>query len=191
MDKYMKSASSVENTVPITQFSSGSVIRIDYFPFSFYLLLKCDWRDVNLELKGESNFKAKGRWPVDQDGNYSSLSMLLGLWIAYFYFIAIHFETRPQYQYIALLSTQRFLLSVTHIFQLCFFTGRSYFSMVVNFMMGAVAVFHLAYLGIMFGSSSQEQESGYSMTHTLQKWSGLSFASHWIVIICYIVYAIV
>ncbi|KAK3859229.1 hypothetical protein Pcinc_034634 [Petrolisthes cinctipes] len=69
--------------------------------------------------------------------------------------------------------------------------GWSYFTLMVNFVLGAVAVFHLAYLGIMFGSSSQEQESGYSMTHTLSKWSGLNFASHWVVLICYIVYALI
>lgn len=43
-----------------------------------------------------------------------------------------------------------------------------------------LAVFHLAYLGIMFGSDSEEQERGYGMKHTLSKWSHLDFASHWV-----------
>lgn len=43
-----------------------------------------------------------------------------------------------------------------------------------------LAVFHLAYLGIMFGSDSGEQERGYGMKHTLSKWSHLDFASHWV-----------
>lgn len=48
-----------------------------------------------------------------------------------------------------------------------------------NLMFGSVAIFHLAYLGVMFDSSSN-QETGYSMEHTLKKWSALNFLSHWV-----------
>lgn len=56
----------------------------------------------------------------------------------------------------------------------------SWFSLSTNLVFGMLTVFHLAYLGIMFDSSSQQQETGYSMIHTLNKWSSLNYASHWV-----------
>ncbi|KAM7437527.1 hypothetical protein ABFA07_012889 [Porites harrisoni] len=43
-----------------------------------------------------------------------------------------------------------------------------------------LSMFHLAYLGIMFGGDTEVQEKGYGMKHTLSKWSHLDFASHWV-----------
>ncbi|GAB1602594.1 hypothetical protein Ahia01_000539000 [Argonauta hians] len=50
--------------------------------------------------------------------------------------------------------------------------------MLTNLLFGLLAMFHLAYLGLMFDSSSQE-EKGYDMHHTLSKWSSLDYLSHW------------
>lgn len=50
-----------------------------------------------------------------------------------------------------------------------------------NLIFGCLTVFHLTYLGLMFDSSPHEQ-SGYSMEHTLEKWSSLNYISHWIVV---------
>jgi len=50
----------------------------------------------------------------------------------------------------------------------------------VNLMFGLLAMFHLAYLGVMF-DQSDSGETGYSWTHTLSKWRNLSFCSHYVV----------
>ncbi|CAI9744493.1 Hypothetical predicted protein [Octopus vulgaris] len=51
--------------------------------------------------------------------------------------------------------------------------------LITNLAFGLLSIFHLAYLGLMFDSSSQE-EKGYDMRHTLDKWSSLGFLSHWV-----------
>ena len=51
----------------------------------------------------------------------------------------------------------------------------------VNLLFGLLAMFHLAYLGVMFDQSSPEQVTGYSWAHTLHKWRRLDFTSHWVV----------
>merc|ERR1712096_483200 len=38
-----------------------------------------------------------------------------------------------------------------------------------------------AYLGVMFDQSSPEQVTGYSWSHTLDKWRRLDYTSHWVV----------
>lgn len=52
-----------------------------------------------------------------------------------------------------------------------------------------IAMIHLAYLGLMFGVQSADplshQGEGFSMTHTLKKWSHLNFFSHWVVLLTY------
>ena len=53
-----------------------------------------------------------------------------------------------------------------------------------------LAMFHLAYLGLMFDSSKQ-QEEGYSYWHVLAKWRWLNFASHWTVLATYIFYLMI
>ena len=52
--------------------------------------------------------------------------------------------------------------------------------MTCNFCFSLLAVFHLAYLGLMF-DSSKLQEEGYSLSHALKKWRWLNYSSHWIV----------
>lgn len=57
----------------------------------------------------------------------------------------------------------------------------------INISFSALAIFHLAYLGLMFDTSEQ-QETGYSYTHAVERWSSLSFASHWVVLATYLAY---
>ena len=66
----------------------------------------------------------------------------------------------------------------------------------VNLIFGLLAMFHLAYLGVMFDQSSPEQvypnkqkidldsfpkATGYSWWHTVAKWRRLDFTSHYLV----------
>ncbi|KAG8197226.1 hypothetical protein JTE90_011380 [Oedothorax gibbosus] len=62
---------------------------------------------------------------------------------------------------------------------------------VTNMAFRILAMFHLAYLGVMFDSSSNLEEEGYNMNHTLQKWSELDFASHWVAASFYIFYYLI
>lgn len=57
-----------------------------------------------------------------------------------------------------------------------------------NLAFGFLSMFHLAYLGVMFDSSSSIEEEGYNMSHTLEKWSQLNFSSHWVALCCYFFY---
>jgi len=56
-----------------------------------------------------------------------------------------------------------------------------------NLMFSGLAIFHLAYLGLMFDTSDL-QETGYNYSHTINKWSELGFASHWIALATYGIY---
>lgn len=58
---------------------------------------------------------------------------------------------------------------------------------VVNLLLTTITIFHLSYLGLMF-DSSQSTDSGYSMSHTLNKWSQFNYCSHIIIIITYLTY---
>lgn len=62
---------------------------------------------------------------------------------------------------------------------------------VFNGIFGVLAVLHLAYLGVMFEASFQIQEQGFSYTHALEKWSSLSFLSHWIIGGLYLFYKLI
>lgn len=52
------------------------------------------------------------------------------------------------------------------------------FTLVINLLFCLLAMFHLAYLGVLFDSTHGEQERGYSMFHALDKWSQLDYTSH-------------
>ncbi|KAM8793699.1 protein-serine O-palmitoleoyltransferase porcupine [Eudromia elegans] len=56
----------------------------------------------------------------------------------------------------------------------------------VNAALGAVTLFHLAYLGALFDADTDDaiEEQGYGMAHTLRKWSELGWASHWVTLGC-------
>ncbi|XP_029172550.1 protein-serine O-palmitoleoyltransferase porcupine [Nylanderia fulva] len=56
-----------------------------------------------------------------------------------------------------------------------------------NLAFSGLAMFHLAYLGLMF-DTSELQETGYSYSHTIDKWTELGFASHWVALTTYCIY---
>lgn len=62
--------------------------------------------------------------------------------------------------------------------------------LVTNLVFMVLSVLHLAYLGLMFDSSSQEEE-GYTMEHTLTKWYDLGFLSHKIAVGTYIIHLLI
>ncbi|XP_071499067.1 protein-serine O-palmitoleoyltransferase porcupine-like [Diadema antillarum] len=56
----------------------------------------------------------------------------------------------------------------------------------VNLLFSGLAIFHLAYLGVVFNTDSELQEEGYTMKHTLDTWSRLNYASHYVVLGTYL-----
>jgi len=60
----------------------------------------------------------------------------------------------------------------------------------INMAFMGLAMFHLAYLGLMFDMSDL-QETGYSYSHTIDKWAQLGFASHWIALVTYCIYFLI
>ncbi|KAL5109104.1 Protein-serine O-palmitoleoyltransferase porcupine [Taenia crassiceps] len=54
----------------------------------------------------------------------------------------------------------------------------------VNILFSGLAIFHLAYLAVMF-DTSEEQDKGYNMVHVLEKWSHLNFLSHIVAAVTY------
>ncbi|XP_078048475.1 protein-serine O-palmitoleoyltransferase por isoform X1 [Augochlora pura] len=66
----------------------------------------------------------------------------------------------------------------------------SWWVLFINLMFSGLSVFHLAYLGLMF-DTSELQETGYSYIHTIEKWSQLGFASHWVIFATYFVYFLI
>ncbi|KAK9298205.1 hypothetical protein QLX08_008367 [Tetragonisca angustula] len=66
-------------------------------------------------------------------------------------------------------------------------THNSWWVFLTNVMFSGLSIFHLAYLGLMF-DTSELQETGYSYIHTIEKWSQLGFASHWVVFATYCIY---
>lgn len=57
-----------------------------------------------------------------------------------------------------------------------------------NLFLTAITMIHLAYLGVIFESNSQQEETGYSYQHTLEKWSSLNYLSHYIAFFTYLMY---
>lgn len=68
---------------------------------------------------------------------------------------------------------------------------RQPYVLLFNGVFGALAVLHLAYLGVMFEASTHIQEQGFSMDHVLNKWRSLDFLSHWIVAGSYLFYKLI
>ncbi|XP_037334420.2 protein-serine O-palmitoleoyltransferase porcupine-like [Pungitius pungitius] len=70
---------------------------------------------------------------------------------------------------------------------------KEYWVMLLNLVFGLLAIFHLTYLGSMFdpGVDEQEVEEGYAASHTIQRWSELNWASHWVVFACWLFYRLI
>ncbi|XP_076636374.1 protein-serine O-palmitoleoyltransferase por isoform X1 [Colletes latitarsis] len=69
-------------------------------------------------------------------------------------------------------------------------TQNSWWVFLTNMMFSGLSVFHLAYLGLMF-DTSELQETGYNYIHTIEKWSQLGFASHWVMFVTYCIYFLI
>jgi porcupine-like protein len=68
--------------------------------------------------------------------------------------------------------------------------SRVWWVAVVNVGFVLLNLFHLAYLGLMFDVTDEEeglQEQGFSRAHTLKKWAHLDFLSHWVAIGTYLI----
>lgn len=66
------------------------------------------------------------------------------------------------------------------------FKESNYWVTVLNLGFGFLNVFHLAYLGVMFDGNTSE-DRGFGVEHTLEKWSGLNYLSHWVVLAMYLI----
>ncbi|KAM6976827.1 protein-serine O-palmitoleoyltransferase porcupine-like [Aplochiton taeniatus] len=64
---------------------------------------------------------------------------------------------------------------------------------VLNLLFSALAIFHLTYLGSLFDSDfdNMAAEEGYVANHTIQTWSELNWAGHWLVFGCWVVYCLI
>ncbi|XP_030330162.1 protein-serine O-palmitoleoyltransferase porcupine [Strigops habroptila] len=58
----------------------------------------------------------------------------------------------------------------------------------LNGALGAIALFHLSYLGALFDMEADDtiEEQGYGMSYTIRKWSELNWASHWVTLGCWV-----
>ncbi|KAM4695686.1 protein-serine O-palmitoleoyltransferase porcupine isoform 2-T3 [Rhinophrynus dorsalis] len=62
-----------------------------------------------------------------------------------------------------------------------------------NILFGALAIFHLTYLGSLFDTDSEDatEEEGYGMSHTIHKWSELGWAGHWLTFGSWVFYRLI
>uniref|UniRef100_A0A665WGC4 Porcupine O-acyltransferase like n=1 Tax=Echeneis naucrates TaxID=173247 RepID=A0A665WGC4_ECHNA len=67
---------------------------------------------------------------------------------------------------------------------------KEYWVLLLNLVFSFLAIFHLTYLGSMFDPGVDEQE-GYAAVHTIQRWSELNWASHWLVFGCWVFYRLI
>ncbi|XP_069603995.1 protein-serine O-palmitoleoyltransferase porcupine isoform X3 [Ranitomeya imitator] len=63
----------------------------------------------------------------------------------------------------------------------------------INMLFGIMALLQLTYLGSLFDTDSEDtsEEEGYGMAHTVNKWSELSWAGHWITFGCWVFYRLI
>uniref|UniRef100_UPI00358EB508 protein-serine O-palmitoleoyltransferase porcupine n=1 Tax=Myxine glutinosa TaxID=7769 RepID=UPI00358EB508 len=59
--------------------------------------------------------------------------------------------------------------------------------MLINLSFTFLAIFHLAYLGALFDGDGDEEE-GYGMRHTIDKWTELGWAGHWLTLTCWLIH---
>ncbi|XP_051914973.1 protein-serine O-palmitoleoyltransferase porcupine-like isoform X2 [Hippocampus zosterae] len=69
---------------------------------------------------------------------------------------------------------------------------KEYWVILLNLVFSLLAIFHLTYLGSMFDPGVEEEvEEGYAAIHTIQRWSELSWASHWVVFVSWVFYRLI
>lgn len=54
---------------------------------------------------------------------------------------------------------------------------------IVNLLFGMLAVFHLAYLGVIFEGSAEDHGLSQSINHIQNKWGNLDYLSHWVILL--------
>uniref|UniRef100_A0A3B4ZNQ1 Protein-cysteine N-palmitoyltransferase porcupine-like n=1 Tax=Stegastes partitus TaxID=144197 RepID=A0A3B4ZNQ1_9TELE len=67
---------------------------------------------------------------------------------------------------------------------------KEYWVLLLNVVFSVLVIFHLTYLGSMFDPGLDEQE-GYAASHTIQRWSELNWASHWVVFASWVFYRLI
>ncbi|KAM6924718.1 protein-serine O-palmitoleoyltransferase porcupine-like [Xenentodon cancila] len=70
---------------------------------------------------------------------------------------------------------------------------KGFWVLLVNLVFSLLVVFHLTYLGSMFdpGTNEQEVEEGYAAVHTIQRWSELDWAGHWLLLAFWLFYRLI
>ncbi|XP_070695428.1 protein-serine O-palmitoleoyltransferase porcupine-like [Pempheris klunzingeri] len=70
---------------------------------------------------------------------------------------------------------------------------KEYWVALLNLFFSLLVIFHLTYLGSMFdpGVDEHDAEEGYTAVHTIQRWSELNWASHWVVFACWVFYRLI
>ncbi|XP_077436724.1 protein-serine O-palmitoleoyltransferase porcupine-like isoform X1 [Vanacampus margaritifer] len=69
---------------------------------------------------------------------------------------------------------------------------KEYWVKLLNLIFSFLAIFHLTYLGSMFDPGVEEEvEEGYAAIHTIQRWSELNWASHWVVFVSWVFYRLI
>ncbi|XP_003978495.1 protein-serine O-palmitoleoyltransferase porcupine-like isoform X1 [Takifugu rubripes] len=70
---------------------------------------------------------------------------------------------------------------------------QEFWVMLLNLVFSLLAIVHLTYLGSMFdpGVDEQEAEEGYRASHTIHRWAQLNWASHWVVLACWVFYRLI
>uniref|UniRef100_A0AAX7VHH7 Porcupine O-acyltransferase like n=1 Tax=Astatotilapia calliptera TaxID=8154 RepID=A0AAX7VHH7_ASTCA len=70
---------------------------------------------------------------------------------------------------------------------------KDYWVILLNLVFSLLAIFHLTYLGSMFdpGVDEQEVEEDFTAIHTIQRWSELNWASHWVVFASWVFYCLI
>lgn len=61
------------------------------------------------------------------------------------------------------------------------YDSRNILVMAFNIGFGFLAVFHLAYLGVMFDGPAENYDLNYSIKHIQNRWGNLDYMSHWII----------
>ncbi|XP_053552631.1 protein-serine O-palmitoleoyltransferase porcupine, partial [Bombina bombina] len=67
------------------------------------------------------------------------------------------------------------------------------FVFVINLLFAALAILQLTYLGSLFDTETDDitEEEGYGMSHTIYKWSELSWTGHWLTFGCWVFYRLI
>lgn len=63
--------------------------------------------------------------------------------------------------------------------------NKNFMVIAFNFSFGMLAMFHLAYLGVMFDGPVDQQEMSHSIKHITERWGNLDYLSHWLILLTF------